>query len=114
MPRITNEKISRRRYLKYAGATAIALALVYGLKDLPKILARTSYKIEIDRETCQACGACYGLDPIHFEGETNRKAKVAGGTSNSKSTGNFYDDKITDVKNIATSCPSFSIKVTKT
>lgn len=116
MSNTTDQKMTRRRYLKYVAVAAVGLALIYGLKDLPKLLARTSYKIQIDRKTCRGDRACYGLDPTHFEGTSDLKAKVKGGTINDQgiSTGTFYDDKFEDVKTIASNCPYGSIKVTKT
>lgn len=54
------------------------------------------------------------LDPVHFEGDSEGKSKVVGGTSNGKSTGTFNDEKFAEVEAAADSCAVSVIKVTKT
>jgi ferredoxin len=71
-----------------------------------------SYKIEVDRENCIACGVCYGTDPTHFEGDSEGKSKVIGGKSNGKSVGTFDDGAKDDAQRAADSCPVSVISVT--
>jgi ferredoxin len=71
-----------------------------------------SYKVEIDRETCIACGVCYGTDPSHFEGDSESKSKVIGGKSNGKSVGTFDDGAKDDAQRAADSCPVLAITIT--
>ncbi len=70
-----------------------------------------SYKIEVDRENCIACGVCYGTDPAHYEGDSEGKSKVIGGKSNGKSVGTFNDDAKTDAQRASDSCPVSAITV---
>jgi ferredoxin len=72
------------------------------------------YQIEVNREDCIACSTCYGLDPTHFEGDSEGKSQVIGGTTDGKSTGNFDDEKMADAQAAADSCPVSVITVTKT
>ena len=72
------------------------------------------YQIEVNREGCIACSTCYGLDPTHFESDSEGKSNVIGGTTNGKSTGNFDDEKMADAQAAADSCPVSVITVTKT
>jgi len=39
------------------------------------------YTIKVNREDCIACGACYGMDPTHFEPGNDLKSNVVGGTT---------------------------------
>jgi ferredoxin len=71
------------------------------------------YKVEVDRETCIACGNCYSTDPYHFDHSDDGKSKVVGGTVDGKSTGSFDDDKITDAQVAADACPVQAITVTR-
>lgn len=71
------------------------------------------YKIEVDREECIACGACYTSDPDHFESGSEGKSKVVGGTSNGKAIGSFDDYKIEDASTAADCCPMSAITVIK-
>ena len=71
------------------------------------------YHIEINREECIACGACYALDPDHFESDTEGKSKVIGGISNGKSTGSFNDDKMNITQDAESACPVSVIKVSE-
>ena len=68
-----------------------------------------SYKIVVDRETCIACGVCYGTDPNHFESDAEGKSLVMGGKSNGKSIGTFDDALMDDAKRAMTSCPVSAI-----
>ncbi len=72
------------------------------------------YKIEIDREGCIGCGACYALDPSHYESDEEGKAKVVGSeTDASKSSGVFEDQEIELVREAESSCPVCAIVVTE-
>jgi len=71
------------------------------------------YQIEINREDCIRCGSCYGLDPIHFESDSDGKSQVIGGTTNGKSVGIFNDDKMTEAQAAADACPVSVITVTE-
>ena len=73
-----------------------------------------TYKIEIDRDNCIACATCYTIDPVHFEGDSEGKSRVVGGTSNGRSTGSFDDSKIADAQAAEGSCPVSVIKITET
>ena len=70
------------------------------------------YKIEVDRETCIACGVCYGTDPTHYEGDSEAKSKVIGGKGNGKSVGSFGDGAKDDAQRAADSCPVSAITIT--
>jgi len=72
------------------------------------------YKIEIDREGCIGCGACYALDPSHYESDEEGKAKVVGNeTDVSKSSGVFEDEEIDVAREAESSCPVYVIVVTE-
>jgi len=71
------------------------------------------YRIEINREDCIRCGSCYGLDPAHFESDSDGKSQVIGGTANGKSEGTFEDEKIVEAQSAADACPVSVITVTK-
>ncbi len=72
------------------------------------------YKIEIDREGCIACGACYALDPSHYESDEEGKSKVVGSeTDASKSSGVFEDEEVDVAREAESSCPVFVIVVTE-
>jgi ferredoxin len=73
-----------------------------------------TYKIEIDRDNCIACATCYTIDPVHFEGDSEGKSRVVGGTSNGRSTGSFDDSKIADAQAAEGSCPVSVIRVIET
>lgn len=70
-----------------------------------------NYTIEVDRETCIACGVCYGTDPTHFEGDSEGRSRVLGGEGDSKSTGSFGDGLSDDARRAADSCPVSAITV---
>ena len=42
---------------------------------------KMKYRVEINRETCIACGVCYDTDTAHFEEDAEGKAKVVNGTN---------------------------------
>lgn len=71
------------------------------------------YQIEVNREDCIRCGSCYGLDPAHFESDSDGKSQVIGGTTNVKSIKVFEDDKIVEAQEAADACPVSAITVTK-
>ena len=72
------------------------------------------YKIEIERGGCIACGACYGVDPSHFESDDEEKSTVVGGeTDASSSSGFFDDDEIDNALQAEDSCPISIIIVTE-
>ncbi len=71
------------------------------------------YLIEINRDGCIACGACYFRDSTHFEADDEKKSKVVGGTSNGKSEGTFDDDMFEDARTAADACPVVVITVTQ-
>ena len=56
------------------------------------------YQIEVNREDCIRCGSCYGLDPAHFESDSDGKSQVIDGTANGKSTGTFGDEKMVEAQ----------------
>lgn len=63
------------------------------------------YTIEVDRDTCIACGVCYGTDPNHYESDAEGKSYVHDGKKNGTSTGSFDDDLRDDAQRAADSCP---------
>ena len=70
------------------------------------------YRIEIERGGCIACGACYGIDPSHFEPDDGGKSTVIGGITDSiGSMGIFEDDEIENSKSAEDSCPLSIITV---
>ncbi len=71
------------------------------------------YQVEVNREGCIRCGTCYGLDPAHFEPDSDGKSQVVKGTTNGKSVGTFSDDKMADAQAAADSCPVSVITVTE-
>ena len=71
------------------------------------------YQIEVNREDCIRCGSCYALDPAHFEGDSDGKSQVIGGTTNGKSTKIFEDAKMVEAQEVADACPVSAITVTK-
>ncbi len=71
------------------------------------------YQIEVNREDCIRCGSCYGLDPVHFESDSDGKSQVIGGTTNGKSTKIIEDDKMAEAQEAADACPVSVITVTK-
>jgi ferredoxin len=74
----------------------------------------TKYKVEVNREKCISTGSCYSLDPLHFDMGEAQKSKVVGGeTSDSKSTGEFDDDKISSAQQAAQACPVQAITIQK-
>ncbi len=72
----------------------------------------SKYAVEVNRVDCIACGTCYTMDPLHFEGTSDGKSKVVGGTSNGKSTAEIDDDKIDDARAAEQACPVCVIVVT--
>ncbi len=89
--------------------------LITGAEQLyfGKGLSKLRYKVEVNREGCIACAACYTLDPNHYTGDDAGKSQVIGGTSNGVSAGTFDDEKIEDAKSAAISCPVSVITVTE-
>lgn len=71
------------------------------------------YKIVIDREGCIACTSCYMMDPEHYESDAEGKSQVIGGTTNGTSEGTFDDEKLSEAKTAADSCPVSVITVTE-
>ena len=72
------------------------------------------YKIEIERGGCIACGACYSIDPYHFEPDDEGKSTVIGGQTDSHgSMGIFEDEKMEDSQSAEDSCPISIIRVTQ-
>ena len=72
------------------------------------------YKIEIERGGCIACGACYSVDPSHFEPDEEGKSTVSGGeTDTNASSGVFEDDEIENAREAEDSCPVSIITVTE-
>ena len=72
------------------------------------------YKIEIERGGCIACGACYSVDPSHFEPDEEGKSTVIGGeTDASGSSGVFDDEEIENARNAEDSCPVSIITLTE-
>jgi ferredoxin len=69
------------------------------------------YKMEVDRNTCIACGACYNLDPTHFEADWENKSAVVGGEGHEVSVGSFADGLIDDAKKSVESCPVSAITI---
>jgi len=74
----------------------------------------TKYKIKIDRTGCIVCGACYSLDPSHFEPDEEDKSTVVGGeTDENASSGTFEDEEIENARDAEDSCPVSVITVTE-
>jgi ferredoxin len=72
------------------------------------------YKIEIKREDCIRCGSCYAIDQDHFEGDSDGKSQVIGGTTKeTKSEGFFNDEKMVYAQAAADACPVSIITVSK-
>lgn len=72
------------------------------------------YKIEIERGGCIACGACYTVNPSHFEPDEEEKSTVVGGETDSNlSSGVFDDDDFENVKEAEDSCPVSIISVSE-
>ena len=72
------------------------------------------YKIEIERDGCIACGACYSVDPSHFEPDEEGKSQVSGGETDAKaSSGIFEDEEIDNARVAEDSCPVSIITVTE-
>ena len=72
------------------------------------------YKIEIDRSGCIACGACYSVDPSHFEpDEAGKSTVVDGETDAMASSGVFEDEEIENARAAEDSCPVSIITVTE-
>ena len=71
------------------------------------------YQIEVNREDCIRCGSCYGLDPAHFESDSDGKSQVIGGTTNGKSVRTFDDEKMAEAQAAADACPVSVITVTE-
>ena len=70
------------------------------------------YKIEIERGGCIACGACYTVDPSHFEPDDEEKSTVIGGETDSNSSLRvFDDDDIENAREAEDSCPVSIITV---
>ncbi|PVX26705.1 MAG: ferredoxin [Candidatus Bathyarchaeum sp.] len=70
--------------------------------------------MEIERGGCIACGACYSVDPSHFEPDEEGKSTVIGGeTDVLGSCGAFEDDDIENAKSAEDSCPVSIITVTE-
>ena len=72
------------------------------------------YKIEIDRSGCIACGACYSVDPSHFEADEDGKSTVVGGKTDAMaSSGVFENEEIDNAREAEDSCPVSIITVTE-
>ena len=72
------------------------------------------YKIEIERGGCIACGACYSVDPSHFEPDDEGKSTVIWGeTDASGSLGVFDDEEIENARSAEDSCPVSIITLTE-
>jgi len=69
------------------------------------------YTIEVDRDSCIACGVCYSTDVYHFEGDNDGKSKVINGSANSVSKGTFDDSSIDEAKRARDSCPVNAITI---
>jgi ferredoxin len=69
------------------------------------------YIIEVDRQTCIACGVCYSTDATHFEGNENGKSQVIGGETNGKTNGIFNDELRNDAQRAVDSCPVSAITI---
>jgi ferredoxin len=70
------------------------------------------YKIEIERGGCIACGACYDVNPSHFEPDSEGKSSVIGGETDSNLSSGVFDDKeIENVRDAEDSCPVSIITV---
>jgi ferredoxin len=69
------------------------------------------YSVEVDRNTCIACGVCYSTDPSHFESDAVGKSLVVGGNSNGKYNGLFTDELQEDVQRAIDSCPTKAISI---
>jgi len=72
------------------------------------------FQVNINRDGCIACGACYTSDPVHFERDPDGKAKVVGGSSNGFSNGSFDDDKYDNAQEASYRCPMNVITIVPT
>lgn len=73
-----------------------------------------SYKVEVDRTRCIACGTCYSGSSIFFEPDGAGYARVLGGTNDEKGSSKvFSDDNIEQAKATAGYCPVLAITVTE-
>jgi ferredoxin len=68
----------------------------------------------INRDGCIACGACYTVDPDHFERDPDGKSNVVGGSTNGISLGSFEDDKYDKAQEASYRCPMNLIAITPT
>ena len=71
------------------------------------------YKIEIERGGCIACGACYSVDPSHFEPDEEGKSTVIGGETDVNASSGVFDDEIENARSAEDSCPVSIIRVTE-
>ncbi len=71
----------------------------------------TYFQIEVDRDTCIACGICYNTDTIHFEADRQNQSAVTGGKGYVLSLGKFDDDYISEARAVMNQCPVGAIKI---
>jgi len=72
-----------------------------------------SYKVEVDRTKCIACGTCYSGNSIYFEPDGAGYARVVGGqTDESHSFKVFNDENVEQARATAGYCPVSAISVT--
>lgn len=71
----------------------------------------TKYQIEVDRDTCIACGICYNTDPRHFEADRQNQSAVVGGNGYVISMGTFDDDYLSEARAVMIDCSVEAIKI---
>lgn len=73
-----------------------------------------SYKVEVDRTKCVACGTCYSGNCPLFESDEAGYARVSGGTNDEKKSSKvFNDSNMEQAKATAGYCPVLAIIVTE-
>lgn len=71
------------------------------------------FKIKIERGGCIACGACYIIDPLHFEADDDGKSKVIEGVTDAHGSFGECDDEFEKAKIAEDNCPVVVITITE-
>lgn len=72
----------------------------------------SQYHIELRIDDCISCGACYSIDPLHFEsGIDGRSHIINGQINNGVARGDFFDTEIKIAYDAELACPISVIKV---
>ena len=73
----------------------------------------SSYRVQVDRTKCIACGTCYSSGSVFFEPDGTGPVKVVGGTTDEvRSFREFDDENMETASSIAGYCPVSGIEVT--